>query len=130
MGSIHECSLNSIVANKLLSRSTKTQNTVPLTNPLTLEQSKQLISSSASITLDRFCRWQADLNGNRTDEHPLHHDMAILLTRTDLCRSGHNCDTLGLAHSSKICDAKSSCAIVEDNGLSTALTIAHEIGHK
>lgn len=56
--------------------------------------------------------------------------MAILLTRTNLCRSNEHCDTLGLAHSSKICDAKLSCAIVEDNGLATALTIAHELGHK
>lgn len=55
--------------------------------------------------------------------------MAILLTRIDLCRT-ENCDTLGLAHSFKICEAQLSCAIVEDNGLSTALTIAHELGHK
>ena len=97
---------------------------------LILEQTKQLISNSAANTLDRFCGWQAKLNVNRTDDHPLYHDLAILLTRTDLCRSGSNCLTLGLAHSAKICVEKSSCAIVEDSGLSTSLTIAHEIGHK
>ena len=37
---------------------------------------------------------------------------------------------LGLTHSSKICDAKLSCAIIEDNGLSTGFTIVHEISHK
>lgn len=39
------------------------------------------------------------------------------------------CDTLGLAHSGQMCEPSSSCAIVEDNGLSAAFTIAHELGH-
>ena len=82
------------------------------------------------------------------DEHPLHHDTAILLTRVDLCRSRadmlhyineisaskrkstkSSCETIGLAQFGQICDPESSCAVVEDNGLSTAFTIAHELGH-
>jgi hypothetical protein len=39
------------------------------------------------------------------------------------------CDTLGLAQSGQICDASASCAVIEDNGLSAAFTIAHELGH-
>ncbi|UYV65717.1 ADAMTS9 [Cordylochernes scorpioides] len=35
----------------------------------------------------------------------------------------------GLAQSGMVCDEASSCAIVEDNGLSAAFTIAHELGH-
>ena len=39
-----------------------------------------------------------------------------------------NCDTLGLAELGTMCNLN-SCAIVQDNGLSAAFTIAHEIGH-
>ena len=39
-----------------------------------------------------------------------------------------NCDTLGLAELGTMC-GKHSCAIVQDNGLSAAFTIAHELGH-
>lgn len=35
----------------------------------------------------------------------------------------------GLAELGTMCDSKRSCAIIEDNGLSSAFTIAHEIGH-
>jgi len=36
----------------------------------------------------------------------------------------------GLAELGTMCDMKRSCSINEDNGLSTAFTIAHEIGHE
>ncbi|GFX71867.1 a disintegrin and metalloproteinase with thrombospondin motifs 9 [Trichonephila clavipes] len=49
--------------------------------------------------------------------------------REDLCRHSRTCDTLGLAQSGMACDRESSCAVVEDNGLSAAFTVAHEIGH-
>lgn len=39
-----------------------------------------------------------------------------------------NCETLGLAELGSICKT-SSCAIVQENGLSAAFTIAHELGH-
>ena len=35
----------------------------------------------------------------------------------------------GLAELGTICQPDRSCAIVEDNGLSAAFTIAHELGH-
>ena len=122
--------------------------------------------SSAQNTLRRFCHWQHAHN-QADDADPRHYDIAILLTRRDLCRktshsagsaaaatssssssssaaafssagsaneqapSGRkmSCDTIGLAHSGQICDPSSSCAIVEDTGLSSAFTIAHELGH-
>ncbi|CAL1267123.1 unnamed protein product [Larinioides sclopetarius] len=84
-----------------------------------------IIFPSASKTLRNFCRWQQELN----DPQGYHHDTAILLTREDLCRHSRTCDTLGLAQSGMACDRESSCAVVEDNGLSAAFTIAHEIGH-
>ena len=52
--------------------------------------------------------------------------------REDICRNptlpSENCDTLGLAELGTMC-GKHSCAIVQDNGLSAAFTIAHELGH-
>lgn len=47
-----------------------------------------------------------------------------------ICRSANQtkCDTLGLAELGTMCKSK-SCAIVQDNGLSAAFTIAHELGH-
>lgn len=36
---------------------------------------------------------------------------------------------LGLAELGTVCDPYRSCSISEDNGLSTAFTIAHELGH-
>ena len=35
----------------------------------------------------------------------------------------------GLAELGTMCDAYRSCSIVEDNGLSAAFTMAHELGH-
>lgn len=35
----------------------------------------------------------------------------------------------GLAELGTVCDPYRSCSISEDNGLSTAFTIAHELGH-
>ncbi|XP_054721410.1 A disintegrin and metalloproteinase with thrombospondin motifs 9-like [Uloborus diversus] len=84
-----------------------------------------IIFPSASKTLRNFCRWQQEFN----DPQGFHHDTAILLTREDLCRHSKTCDTLGLAQSGMACDKESSCAVIEDNGLSAAFTIAHEIGH-
>lgn len=49
--------------------------------------------------------------------------------REQICRTGQQkCDTLGLAELGTMC-RPSSCAIVQDNGLSAAFTIAHELGH-
>ena len=51
--------------------------------------------------------------------------------RENLCHSSDetSCDTLGLAELGRMCMPGSSCAIVQDNGLAAAFTIAHEIGH-
>ena len=74
----------------------------------------------------RFCKWQKRQN-KIDDDDPEHFDTAILLTRKDLCST--SCDTLGLAELGTACDPTRSCSIVEDNGLSSAFTIAHELGH-
>ncbi|XP_056293354.1 A disintegrin and metalloproteinase with thrombospondin motifs 9 [Pseudoliparis swirei] len=87
-----------------------------------------VISFNAQTTLKNFCIWQKSQN-LLDDSHHSHHDTAILITRQDICRARDKCDTLGLAELGTVCDAYRSCSISEDNGLSTAFTIAHELGH-
>ncbi|CAL4058618.1 unnamed protein product, partial [Meganyctiphanes norvegica] len=80
--------------------------------------------------LKMFCRWQKQELKYNTN-HPRRYDTALLLTRENICRNPWtaSCDTLGLAELGTMCSKHSSCAIVQDNGLSAAFTIAHEIGH-
>ncbi|XP_017267700.1 A disintegrin and metalloproteinase with thrombospondin motifs 12 [Kryptolebias marmoratus] len=83
----------------------------------------------ADTTLSSFCTWQKNLNP-QSDTHPAHHDLAVLITRKDIC-AGMNqpCETLGLSHLSGMCQPHRSCNINEDSGLPVAFTVAHEMGH-
>ncbi|XP_040012246.1 A disintegrin and metalloproteinase with thrombospondin motifs 12 isoform X2 [Xiphias gladius] len=83
----------------------------------------------ADTTLASFCAWQKNLNP-QSDTHPAHHDLAVLVTRKDIC-AGMNqpCETLGLSHLSGMCQPHRSCNINEDSGLPVAFTVAHEMGH-
>ncbi|XP_065566975.1 A disintegrin and metalloproteinase with thrombospondin motifs 9-like isoform X2 [Artemia franciscana] len=85
---------------------------------------------SASEMLRDFCYWQRHENPPDPSA-PQHFDTALLLTRENICRNPdlQKCDTLGLAELGTMCDRMSSCSIVQDNGLSAAFTIAHELGH-
>ncbi|XP_072369255.1 A disintegrin and metalloproteinase with thrombospondin motifs 5 [Scyliorhinus torazame] len=85
------------------------------------------INKNAAATLKDFCRWQHKQN-QLGDGHAGHHDAAILFTRENLC-GHHSCDTLGMADVGTICSSERSCAIIEDDGLHAAFTVAHEIGH-
>nr|XP_009942031.1 PREDICTED: A disintegrin and metalloproteinase with thrombospondin motifs 12 [Opisthocomus hoazin] len=83
----------------------------------------------ADKTLASFCKWQKSVNP-KSEVNPAHHDVAVLLTRKDIC-AGMNrpCETLGLSHLSGMCQPHRSCNINEDSGLPLAFTIAHELGH-
>uniref|UniRef100_A0A8B9GRS9 ADAM metallopeptidase with thrombospondin type 1 motif 9 n=1 Tax=Amazona collaria TaxID=241587 RepID=A0A8B9GRS9_9PSIT len=81
------------------------------------------ISYNAQTTLKNFCQWQQ--SQNHPEGSHLQHDTAVLVTRY----AHDKCDTLGLAELGTVCDPYRSCSISEDNGLSTAFTIAHELGH-
>uniref|UniRef100_A0A8C9SCL0 ADAM metallopeptidase with thrombospondin type 1 motif, 12 n=1 Tax=Scleropages formosus TaxID=113540 RepID=A0A8C9SCL0_SCLFO len=83
----------------------------------------------ADTTLNNFCTWQKSVNP-QSDTHPAHHDVAVLITRKDIC-AGMNqpCETLGLSHLSGMCQPHRSCNINEDSGLPVAFTVAHELGH-
>ncbi|KAK2853750.1 hypothetical protein Q5P01_006411 [Channa striata] len=87
------------------------------------------ITHHADNSLNSFCKWQKKLNV-KGDEHQLHHDVAVLLTRKDICSAiNMPCETLGLSHVAGMCQPHRSCSISEDTGLPLAFTIAHELGH-
>ncbi|XP_017485526.1 PREDICTED: A disintegrin and metalloproteinase with thrombospondin motifs 7-like, partial [Rhagoletis zephyria] len=84
------------------------------------------LTQNAQKNLDTFCSWQHKLNTVNKDD-TYHHDVAILITRTNIC--GNNCMTLGLANVGGMCKPKQSCSVNEDNGIMLSHTIAHELGH-
>ncbi|KAM8973091.1 A disintegrin and metalloproteinase with thrombospondin motifs 7 [Pelodytes ibericus] len=93
------------------------------------EEEDLKITHHADNTLRSFCKWQKSLN-MKGEEHPLHHDVAVLLTRRDICAAMNRpCETLGLSHVSGMCQPHRSCNINEDTGLPTAFTVTHELGH-
>ncbi|XP_043277591.1 A disintegrin and metalloproteinase with thrombospondin motifs 7-like isoform X2 [Venturia canescens] len=87
------------------------------------------ITINADKTLYNFCKWQQKMNPG-DDSHPNHHDVAILVTREDICsRANTPCSTLGVAHVAGMCQPDRSCSVNEDNGITLAHTITHELGH-
>uniref|UniRef100_A0A8C6RNG9 ADAM metallopeptidase with thrombospondin type 1 motif 12 n=1 Tax=Nannospalax galili TaxID=1026970 RepID=A0A8C6RNG9_NANGA len=96
-----------------------------------LEEEEQglKIVHHAEKTLSSFCKWQKSINP-KSDLNPVHHDVAVLLTRKDICAGVNRpCETLGLSQLSGMCQPHRSCNINEDSGLPLAFTIAHELGH-
>ncbi|XP_055987448.1 A disintegrin and metalloproteinase with thrombospondin motifs 8 [Sorex fumeus] len=85
-------------------------------------------SQDGNLLLKNFCSWQRDYNPP-SDRHAEHYDTAVLLTRKSFCLDSQSCDTLGLADIGVICDPRKSCSIVLDQGLQSAYTLAHELGH-
>ncbi|XP_056402658.1 A disintegrin and metalloproteinase with thrombospondin motifs 4 [Hyla sarda] len=85
------------------------------------------MTTNAAEMLRNFCEWQKGLN-KPNDSDSEHFDTAILFTRQNLCGVS-TCDTLGMADVGTVCDPSRSCSIVEDDGLQSAFTAAHELGH-
>ncbi|XP_042331662.1 A disintegrin and metalloproteinase with thrombospondin motifs 15 [Sceloporus undulatus] len=85
------------------------------------------VSANAALTLRHFCLWQKKWNKG-SDKHPEYWDTAVLFTKQDLC-GATTCDTLGMADVGTMCDPKRSCSVIEDDGLPSAFTTAHELGH-
>ncbi|KAM4677814.1 A disintegrin and metalloproteinase with thrombospondin motifs 7 isoform 2-T2 [Discoglossus pictus] len=93
------------------------------------EEEELKVTHHADNTLRSFCKWQKSIN-MKGEDHPLHHDIAVLLTRKDICAAMNRpCETLGLSHVSGMCQPHRSCNINEDTGLPTAFTVTHELGH-
>lgn len=53
--------------------------------------------------------------------------MSLVTCPQDLC-GATTCDTLGMADVGTMCDPKRSCSVIEDDGLPSAFTTAHELG--
>ncbi|XP_015281986.1 PREDICTED: A disintegrin and metalloproteinase with thrombospondin motifs 15 [Gekko japonicus] len=85
------------------------------------------VTSNAALSLRNFCVWQKKWNKG-SDKHPEYWDTAVLFTKQDLC-GATTCDTLGMADVGTMCDPKRSCSVIEDDGLPSAFTTAHELGH-
>ena len=87
---------------------------------------------SATEMLASFCAWQTRLNQYKAG--PVLYDVALLVTRENICSQpgsegeGEGCEALGLAELATVC-TDHSCALVQDNGLTSAFTIAHELAH-
>ncbi|XP_006811547.1 A disintegrin and metalloproteinase with thrombospondin motifs 6-like [Saccoglossus kowalevskii] len=87
------------------------------------------ITHHADKTLKSFCKWQNTINPPE-ESHPNHHDVAILMTRVNICANMNKpCGTLGLAEVTALCQPHRSCNVNEDTGLALAFTVAHELGH-
>ncbi|XP_032621021.1 A disintegrin and metalloproteinase with thrombospondin motifs 4 [Chelonoidis abingdonii] len=108
-----------------------------LQNPVTLVVTRLVVlgpgedglqvTANAAQMLRNFCQWQKGLN-KPDDADSEHFDTAIFFTRQNLCGIS-TCDTLGMADVGTVCDPTRSCSIVEDDGLQSAFTAAHELGH-
>ncbi|KAK4881405.1 hypothetical protein RN001_004724 [Aquatica leii] len=86
------------------------------------------VNKNVKKTLESFEKWQHTINP-RDDTHPNHHDVAILLTRRDICGDDDNCGILGASVMGGICDPEHQAAVCVDRGLRLGFIIAHEIGH-
>ncbi|XP_063908814.1 A disintegrin and metalloproteinase with thrombospondin motifs 12-like isoform X3 [Zophobas morio] len=93
------------------------------------EEIDLVINPNAEDTLASFCKWQQKINP-KDISNPNHHDIAVLLTRYDICADNlSNCGLMGLAYVASACDSKECCAINEDGGLVLGIVVAHEMGH-
>ncbi|KAF5270821.1 hypothetical protein FQA39_LY18869 [Lamprigera yunnana] len=93
------------------------------------EEIDLMINANAEETLASFCKWQQTINP-KDIQHPNHHDIAILLTRYDICSDNmSNCGLMGLAYVATACSGDKPCAINEDGGLILGVVVAHEMGH-
>jgi len=102
---------------------------IVVTKIVVLDESTDLpLTRSASTLLDNFCTWQHRNHWTTDETDPDHYDLALLLTDIDICYYS-NCDTLGMAQMGGMCTSGRSCTIVEDDGLYSSITVAHEIGH-
>nr|XP_022900548.1 A disintegrin and metalloproteinase with thrombospondin motifs 6-like isoform X1 [Onthophagus taurus] len=86
------------------------------------------VNKDAEKTLEYFREWQNQVNP-KEDTHPNHHDIAVLITRVDICGADSTCGLLGSSKIGGMCDPQNQAAICEDNGLRLGFVIAHEIAH-
>ncbi|XP_074642310.1 A disintegrin and metalloproteinase with thrombospondin motifs 6-like [Tubulanus polymorphus] len=98
---------------------------------LNYDEPKLHLGHHADKVLGKFCKWQKLINLPENEVTNLqHHDHAIFITRYDICsKKDKPCGTVGLAPVGGMCNPTRSCSVIEDRGLATAFTVAHELGH-
>ncbi|XP_033114494.1 A disintegrin and metalloproteinase with thrombospondin motifs 1-like [Anneissia japonica] len=94
----------------------------PIGRPVSLS-----VAADGLTTLLNFCNFQNNLNPTQ-DSHPNHWDNAVLLSRYNLNLFGND-NLSGIANLAGTCSSTKQCAMIEESGLASGLTITHEIGH-
>ncbi|XP_065067919.1 A disintegrin and metalloproteinase with thrombospondin motifs 6-like [Rhopilema esculentum] len=96
---------------------------------LTIDPAGLTINHHAQNTLNSFGTW-ASSHSDPDDNSDDHFDYAFLLTRYNICADkNQECDMLGLTEVGGMCTWPYSASVNEDNGLSLAFTMTHELGH-
>ncbi|XP_052265428.1 A disintegrin and metalloproteinase with thrombospondin motifs 2-like [Dreissena polymorpha] len=80
-----------------------------------------VIVSDPQGTVDRFCHW-VSAQAHRGAGTGTNHDVAVLLTR-------HKFTPAGYAPITGLCIPMRNCALVKDDGFTSAFVIAHEMAH-
>ncbi|XP_017767754.1 PREDICTED: A disintegrin and metalloproteinase with thrombospondin motifs 7-like [Eufriesea mexicana] len=113
-------------------RSVGNQIDVVVVRMIYLEKEKEeidlLISPAAEDTLNSFAKWAQKMNP-KDHSHPNHFDIAVLVTRYDICAEVTQCELMGLAFVGTACEPQKAACINEDSGLALGIVIAHEVGH-
>lgn len=77
---------------------------------------------SQNVSQDALCSLHVPLSLSLTSPW-----LCLFPSWQDLC-GATTCDTLGMADVGTMCDPKRSCSVIEDDGLPSAFTTAHELG--
>ncbi|XP_069123085.1 A disintegrin and metalloproteinase with thrombospondin motifs 3-like [Argopecten irradians] len=86
-------------------------------------EKKVIRASDARRTVDNFCRWTTvQAYNNRYYGGGINFDVAVLLTRTVMGPAGY-------APITGMCNPSRSCAVVKDDGFTSAFIVAHEVAH-
>ncbi|KAF2893935.1 hypothetical protein ILUMI_12237 [Ignelater luminosus] len=84
------------------------------------------VNRNVRKTLQFLRDWQQKMNPS-DDTHPNHHDVAVFLTRIDICGDDRNCGILGASVLAGICESKQQAALCKNNGLCPGFVIVHEV---
>uniref|UniRef100_T1IWV1 Peptidase M12B domain-containing protein n=1 Tax=Strigamia maritima TaxID=126957 RepID=T1IWV1_STRMM len=85
------------------------------------KEESRVFEGNPRISLENVCNWFKYLNVHTTSNR--RHDIGVYLTRLDIG------GPTGYAPVGGMCNHRRSCTLNRDEGLTSAFTIAHEIGH-
>lgn len=76
--------------------------------------------------LNSFCAWKSNSNNS---QRLLEHDVAMFITREEVCGDEWPCSAVGAAKLGKVCASGMNCALVQDMGYEGMFTAVHELSH-